>query len=235
MILSDGTCVSKGRRTRTRKIKGNCGTNASFKSFISIEMQLWLPLSFASLLTISLGLTALLRTLPGTTCVSEAGITQTRRILASCGTSTTTTGLHSFQNLDSNQKSPNVWSDLEPGTFVFCSTYLPQVLALPLQLLSWHSLTGFVSQILFKSLSNIIMRQHPKSSEFCCGASLWKRISQIIILQKFMNAMRPTIRYIAADRHKGIANVQFVVSSFCNQLTKHSLHFLFIPLHSWLL
>ena len=51
MILSDGTCVSKGRRTRTRKIKGNCGTNASFKSFISIEMQLWLPLSFASLLT----------------------------------------------------------------------------------------------------------------------------------------------------------------------------------------
>ena len=26
-----------------------------------------------------------------------------------------------------------------------------------------------------------------------------------------MNAMRPTIRYIAADRHKGIANVQFVV------------------------
>ena len=104
MILSDGTCVSKGRRTRTRKIKGNCGTNASFKSFISIEMQLWLPLSFASLLTIALGLTALLRTLPGTTCASEAGITQTRRILASCGTSTTTTGLHSFQNLDSNQK-----------------------------------------------------------------------------------------------------------------------------------
>jgi len=28
--------------------------------------------------------------------------------------------------------------------------------------------------------------------------------------RKFMNAMRPTIRYIAADRHKGIANVQFV-------------------------
>ena len=33
----------------------------------------------------------------------------------------------------------------------------------------------------------------------------------ISILQKFMNAMRPSIRYIAADRPKGIANVQFVV------------------------
>ena len=28
-----------------------------------------------------------------------------------------------------------------------------------------------------------------------------------------MNAMRPSIRYIAADRPKGIANVQFVVSA----------------------
>ena len=39
-------------------------------------------------------------------------------------------------------------------------------------------------------------------------------MTQFIIVQKFMNAMRPTIRYIAADRHKGIANVQFVVSCF---------------------
>ena len=41
-----------------------------------------------------------------------------------------------------------------------------------------------------------------------------------------MNAMRPTIRYIAADRHKGIANVQFVVRADSFPFT----HFADIPL-----
>ena len=40
---------------------------------------------------------------------------------------------------------------------------------------------------------------------------LSESLIMILILQKFMNAMRPSIRYIAADRPKGIANVQFVV------------------------
>ena len=95
--------------------------------------------------------------LPGTTCGRELGRSRTRRILESFGTSTTTTGPLKFKPKKSFpvQKcdlilgststtglfSSNVWPNLYSGTFVSCSTCLPQALALLLQLLSWHSLT----------------------------------------------------------------------------------------------
>ena len=35
--------------------------------------------------------------------------------------------------------------------------------------------------------------------------------------QRFMNAMRPTIGHIETDRDKGTANIQLVVSSYCDK------------------
>ena len=113
-----------------------------------------------------------------------------------------------YNNRSQNQKVLNVSSCLLE-TFVSCSIYSQQALASLLQSLSWHSLTGLVSwnkNDLFPIIKSYFQIYNYLRDACLCHI-------QNLILQKFMNAMRPTIRYIAADRHKGIANVQFVVKT----------------------